>query len=1079
MPPPLWESATWLRALTLTERKDSLPAGRSLPQLTAACGKRAHRRAQLWCFQFPFLREDIFGSLAATHGVQAETLAHLIGESLPNLARRHRDKPAWLTDLMVASSDAGLGPQRSRGTRENVEPSGFLNLVAPLIEQERRRLREGVVAILERYRDAPVEADTAVSLACTSLPEFLLPILSGALALELNVRRIQGVLKGADAHARFQSFCEQLRDGDTARSILFEYPVLARQLAERLNSWVAFQLEFFHRLCSDWHELRTVFAPITDHAMLSMVYWHKGDMHRLGRHVAVLEFSSGLHLVYKPKALSIDVHFQELLTWLNKRGRHSPLPTLRIVNRGTYGWMEFVPFRACTSVDEISRFYERQGAYLAILHCLEATDLHLANMIANGEYPLLVDLETLFHPRVSRKLPGGDPASAALQSSVLRVGMLPHRSFSNGLDEGIDLSGLGGIAGQQIPFHVPVWEGIGTDEMRVSESRPQTVARENRPTLDGQSIDMLDYANEFVAGFSAMFRLLRAHRDELLADRGPLDRFSEDETRVVLRATVTYVSLRQASYHPDVLRDAIDRDVLFGWLCLGVENQPHLSAVLHAELEDLRNGDIPIFVTSTNSVDLKTSSGECIPDYFRESAMTRVRRRINELSEAELEQQIWVIKATLSAAALRVERQRRPSGTIGSANVKIDHSRLIMAACRIGRQLEMSALRGDDGAVSWLGLSVNAKQRWSLAPAGIGLYDGLSGIALFLAYLASVSDEPEFAELVRGVLKTIRHKLADGSLHRLPIGAFDGLSGAMYLLTHLGYLWNDEKLLGEAVDLAESLPGRVTHDRAFDVVSGSAGCLACVISLYGVAPSDRLLRTAVTLGDHLLRHAQPSDAGTAWVTHIPAWAPLTGFSHGASGIAWALLELSALTGTDQFRGAALEAFLYERNCFSSAEQNWPDYRRLVADPEEFSRGERQFGVGWCHGAPGSTLARLRALRHADNPDLRNEVYSGLSTTLRKGFGWSHSLCHGDLGNVEVLLQAGQALGEKRWNREVEQVTASVVAAGDTSGWVSGIPLGVESPGLMTGLSGIGFGLIRTACPERVPSVLILDPPRMA
>jgi hypothetical protein len=38
---------------------------------------------------------------------------------------------------------------------------------------------------------------------------------------------------------------------------------------------------------------------------------------------------------------------------------------------------------------------------------------------------------------------------------------------------------------------------------------------------------------------------------------------------------------------------------------------------------------------------------------------------------------------------------------------------------------------------------------------------------------------------------------------------------------------------------------------------------------------------------------------------------------------------------------------------------------------------------------------------------------------------------------------------------------------------------VESPGLMTGLAGIGYGLLRAADPECVPSVLTLSPPPSA
>jgi lantibiotic modifying enzyme len=38
---------------------------------------------------------------------------------------------------------------------------------------------------------------------------------------------------------------------------------------------------------------------------------------------------------------------------------------------------------------------------------------------------------------------------------------------------------------------------------------------------------------------------------------------------------------------------------------------------------------------------------------------------------------------------------------------------------------------------------------------------------------------------------------------------------------------------------------------------------------------------------------------------------------------------------------------------------------------------------------------------------------------------------------------------------------------------------VESPGLMTGLAGIGYGLLRVAAPARVPSVLTLEGPHGA
>ena len=49
--------------------------------------------------------------------------------------------------------------------------------------------------------------------------------------------------------------------------------------------------------------------------------------------------------------------------------------------------------------------------------------------------------------------------------------------------------------------------------------------------------------------------------------------------------------------------------------------------------------------------------------------------------------------------------------------------------------------------------------------------------------------------------------------------------------------------------------------------------------------------------------------------------------------------------------------------------------------------------------------------------------------------------------------------------------AGLLHQGREGGWKCGLPQGHETPGLMMGLAGIGYGLLRLAWPERVPSVL--------
>ena len=56
------------------------------------------------------------------------------------------------------------------------------------------------------------------------------------------------------------------------------------------------------------------------------------------------------------------------------------------------------------------------------------------------------------------------------------------------------------------------------------------------------------------------------------------------------------------------------------------------------------------------------------------------------------------------------------------------------------------------------------------------------------------------------------------------------------------------------------------------------------------------------------------------------------------------------------------------------------------------------------------------------------------------------------------------------------MTRALLISLERDGYRCGIASYVEIPGLMTGLAGIGYGLLRLAVPEDVPSVLLLEEP---
>src|SRR5947209_15706424 len=92
-----------------------------------------------------------------------------------------------------------------------------------------------------------------------------------------------------------------------------------------------------------------------------------------------------------------------------------------------------------------------------------------------------------------------------------------------------------------------------------------------------------------------------------------------------------------------------------------------------------------------------------------------------------------------------------------------------------------------------------------------------------------------------------------------------------------------------------------------------------------------------TLGKQLCQTATWEGTSCTWDPEVAsgagtASAPLTGMSHGASGIAVALLELYSETRREEFLDTARGALAYEEALFDPVVGNWPDLRG-VDEPE--------------------------------------------------------------------------------------------------------------------------------------------------
>ncbi|WP_405414246.1 type 2 lanthipeptide synthetase LanM family protein [Streptomyces rubiginosohelvolus] len=1078
----------WHRAATLSERLAGTPS-QSDPV-------RGEKRLSMWRELAPLTGERAtLDTRLEPLGVDADRLTALLGEDDASLAGRMADEPDWHRtfrgwwDEGMATTDA---------TRRLDPDMGLLEVIRPLVEGAVHEL-DALVEEAVRTSDDPVMADPGHILdivRATAPAADLLSHVQRTLVLELNIARVEERLVGETPEERFSSYVELLRSEGNALAIWDEYPVLARLIVSQLRFWIDTRAELITALVADLPVLRETLLASRPPQRLDRLEFGAGDKHRRGRSVAMVEFDT-CTLVFKPRSLAMDTAFDGLLAWVGRQDPTHDLARIGILERGDHGWVEEVDTTVTTDAAGGDRYAWRLGALTSLLYLLHATDFHFENVLAAGEYPVLVDLEALLHNDKTAavvKIDGEtDIAAVTLADSVQSVGILPNHLLVRGEDGtfGLDVSGLAGHGGQLTPMPVPMWEDSGTDRMRLVKRRMEMDAERNHPmTADGEPIDLVGRVDSFVEGFTHVYRLLEAGRQELLAADGPLAAFGPVRTRLIARPTHIYGRLLLESTHPDFLRDGLDHARSLARLAGGhVEMPESRIAMVLDEVAELTLGDIPMFTVDADSGTLRGGlDGE--PIGTRYPPLIAVRERLTAVGDADLAFQERVIRSCVAATAMGESDARWPNWHRPRMDGAADPGDFAEEALRLAHRLSDLCVRDAHG-LGWIGLDLVDEKYWQYAPAPIGLYTGTAGIAHALDAVAAVTGDERTGELAQAAFDQVAKRsvlIAEtlAGLAKKPgadefgIGAFGPFGGAIYALAHASVRHGRPEYAEAAATLLPAIDELVEEDPLLDIVSGSAGAILALLALETARPGTGAARIAERCAERLLATRQEFGDGWGWATPINPEQPLAGFSHGASGIAYAFARLDRAAPRAEYQEAVRHALTYERTVFDPELRTWRDLRPA-------NLGGRTVMNAWCHGAPGIAMARNAFQELGTAPELagliesdrHTAVLAAISTGLDldpvSGLG-NHSLCHGDIGNLLIIDAATRADQEPEVSGLLPKVWKTLLHEGRENGWLCGVPKGVETPGLMTGLAGIAWGLARKAAPERVPDLLTLAAP---
>lgn len=148
-----------------------------------------------------------------------------------------------------------------------------------------------------------------------------------------------------------------------------------------------------------------------------------------------------------------------------------------------------------------------------------------------------------------------------------------------------------------------------------------------------------------------------------------------------------------------------------------------------------------------------------------------------------------------------------------------------------------------------------------------------------------------------------------------------------------------------------------------------------------------------------------------------------------------------------------------------------------ADLLSSDEGQRDFTnqVSWCHGLPSIALGRVLSLDVLRDDECGAEIDDGAYAIMEATRSADIGLCHGVVGNADLLAIFSQARGVGAWHERSAEELGRAIASIERLDREFRLPVYGQFTGLFRGLAGLGWGMLRFGDPE-VPSILTLPRP---
>ena len=847
-------------------------------------------------------------------------------------------------------------------------------------------------------------------------------------------------------------------DEELNNFILNEYQVLHRWISETITNHSTNFLELIKRLKSDEEKIFNTFGFKIVLNEIESIAFGVSDKHRGGKTVGIITTTSGFKLVYKPRNLSIDKNFIYLLNEITPK-IGVPIRMPKFINYENYGWVEFIANSEVTTKDEIDNYYKKLGVELALLYVLEATDFHYENIIACGENPILIDLESFFHPYFPIL---GAEANQSIDQSVLRTGILPDL-FSANFDIDKSISGISSVEGQEGILDRQQIILSQNNEIELTRQKGVMSGGINLPILNGDKISLTEeYVPFLIEGFKLMYSFVLSNKDQFI---NLLEVFKDDEVRVLFRDTVSYAHLLDEATHPSVLKNKDTLNDHLNYLTIAEEYSELIKTIVPHEKKSLENRDIPLFTSRVNSKNLWYSEDCYIENFFEKTGYETVVDKIKTLNEFDLNRQINIIQSVL----LYKVDFKKSHNTESLLNVHSLEESCKVECSKIYDYLKRNIF-SDNSYADWLikDYDKSNKNNFIFSDPIYDLYSGMPGEILFLFFYHKIFRNEESKVLANKAYSRLSEKIEKAKDDIYPLGLYTGWGSIILLNSILGKEFkNETKFFNKIEEYLNQIDFKeiISRDKNFSLFKGAAGFIVACLHYFEQTKSEKALELANFAAEMLLSNAIENEEKISWKTISKE--SLTGLAHGSSGFTLAFAKLYNVTKNDKYKEVVFKSLNFEGSFYSKEFSNWKDRRDSFLNKEIHSSN-------WAHGSGGISMTRLELIKLGfEDNQIKSDLENGIINIKTSGFSGRNTLISGDLGNLDLLISYRDLFGDSEISINIENLLKTKLKQMHEKGWENGI--GDKSNytlGLMNGVTGIGYTLLRYLSSNQIPSLLI-------